>query len=117
MQAKLLRSMFCSEVQNLSTVEAGKTLGLRDGFIQLLSAIEFISRLVGRRIFWADFSDISTAYTCAWSKLRKRGEPEQFPRLESCMPAGHLAQDNDELVLLASPFRPIEKLDNKSGLS
>ena len=96
--------MFCSEVQNLSTAEAGKTLGLRDGFIQLLSVIDFISRLVGRRIFWADFSDISIAYICAWSKLRKRGEPEQFCRPESCMPAGHLAQNSDEPALLASPF-------------
>ena len=65
MQAKLLRSVFCSEVQNLSMAEAGKTFGLRDGFIQLLSVMELLSRLVGSRIVWADLSDISIAYVCA----------------------------------------------------
>ena len=104
MQAKLLRREFCSEVQNLSMEEAGKTFVLRDGFIQLLSVMELISRLVGRRIFCADFSDISIAYVWAWSKVRKRGVPEQFLGSESCMPAGHLDHDNEEPALLASPF-------------
>lgn len=65
MQAKLLRNVSCSDVQNLSVEEAGKTFVLREGFMQLSSVMVFISRLVGRRIVWPDLSDISNAYVCA----------------------------------------------------
>ena len=117
MQARLLRNVSSSDVQKFSEEAAGKTLVLRDGLLQLFSVSVLISRLVGRRMFWPDLSDMSNAYVCAWSKLSRAGMPEQFLGSENCIPAGHLDQNRDEPALLASPFCSKVKPDNKSGLS